>query len=157
MDDAEFRERMDHHMVRSDEVLREIRDEVALTREEVRHSREQRARSDALMDRLNERLDRDAEAHSDLRVFIREMIVRMERSGQELAVGVRAGTVELQRFGRQLSVEMEEARDSPREDRACPCVPPHVPREESRAQRSALLRLFDRFDGPEPGSAAGTA
>lgn len=128
MDDAEFRERMDRHMVRGDEVLREIRveigltrEEVALTREEVRMSREQRVRSDALMDRLNERFDRDAESHADLRVFIREMIVRMERSGQELA---------------------REMRDL---------------REESRAQRNALLRLLDRFDGPEPGGAAGTA
>ncbi len=139
-------------MTRGDEVLREIKEEVALTREEIRLSREQRVRSDAMMDLLEARLDRDAEEHDDLRVFIREMIVRMERSGQELAKEVRAGTTELQRFGRRMSAEMSESR-AWREKHSQEM---RDLREESRAQRSALLRLLDRF-GPEPGGTAGAA
>ena len=142
---------------RADELLRKISEDVALTREEIRMSREQRIRSDAMMDRLDERLDRDAEEHADLRTFIREMIVRMERSGQEVANVLLAQTSELQRFGAEFSAEMRAARKEAREARKEAHEEMRDLREESRAQTNALLRMLDRFDGPEPGGAAGTA
>ncbi len=135
---------------RADDLLRKISEDVALTREEIRMSREQRVRSDAMMDRLDERLDRDAEEHADLRSFIREMIVRMESSGQEVANVLRAQTSALQRFGAEFSTEMRAARAQAHEEM-------RDLREESRAQTNALLRLLDRLNGPEPGGAAGTA
>ena len=121
VNEREFFERWDRRLERSDELLAEIRVEVALTRDEVRLSREQRERSDAM--------------HADLRDFIRQMIARMERSGRDTSEALRAQTAELRRFG----AEMSDIR------------------EESRAQTNAILRLLDRFGGPEAGGAAGTA
>ena len=84
-------------MARSDELMREIRDEVALTREEVRLSREQRERSDAMMERRAEQLDRYAAEHSDFRSFMQEMTRRVERSGNEVSEALRAHTAEFLR------------------------------------------------------------
>lgn len=157
MDDGEFRKRMDRHMMRGDEVLREIKEEVALTREEVRLtreevrlSREQRVRSDATMDRLDARLDREASEHADLRVFIREMIVRVQRSGQELAREARHERA-------QVSAESRAAQAESRAWAAKHSEKMRELREESRAHRQALLSFLDRFDGPQPGGAAGAA
>ena len=157
MDEGEFRKRMDRHLTRGDELLREIkeevaltRDEVALTREEVKLSREQRVRSDAMMDRLEARLDRDAEEHADLRVFIREMIVRMERSGQELAREVGARIAQMAAESREAQAESRAWRERHSEEM-------RVLKEGSRAHTQSLLRLLDRFDGPAPGGATGAA
>jgi hypothetical protein len=92
----EILRRLDAHMERSNELMDKIHVEVELTREEVRLSRQSR---------------------DDLRTFIREMIVRMERTTQ---------------------AQVAELRDL---------------REESRAQREALLRWIDRMDGLDPGGA----
>jgi hypothetical protein len=59
VDEAEFRGRMDYHMTRGGEFMRELKDELVLAREEIRLSREQRVRYDALMDRMNQTLDRN--------------------------------------------------------------------------------------------------
>lgn len=117
------------------EILREVRDEVALTREEVALTREEV--------RLSREQGQRAEAtHSDLHDFIRQMIARMERSGRETSRALAAQTAELQRFGAEMRREMRDQREELRELRA-----------EGRAHTNALLRLLDRFDGPEPGAA----
>ena len=72
----------------------------------------------------------------DLRQFIREMVLRMERftNAQVRALdGLTAGVEQLIREMRQ---EFLETRAELRDLRA-----------ESRAQREALLRILDRLDG----------
>ena len=45
-------------------------------------------------------------------------------------------------LGRAVEMQTQELRDV---------------REQSRAQRNALLRLLDRFDGPQPGGSSAPA
>jgi hypothetical protein len=89
-------ERMDGYMERGEVLMADIRREIELTRKEVELSRKSR---------------------EDLRSFIHQINLRMERGTQAMVA---------------------EFRDL---------------REESRAQRQALLRLIDRMDGLDPGSA----
>lgn len=95
---------------RRDALMAKISHEIELTREEVRLSREQRERSDAM--------------HADLRVFIREMTARVERSGRDTS--------------RALADVVAALADL---------------RAESRAHTSAILTLLDRLGGPEAGTA----
>jgi len=79
-----------------------------------------------------EQRERHAEMFGDLRHFTRDMMRRMELVTQE---HVRASTAQV-----QVSQEIvREIRDL---------------REESRAQRQALLRMLDRFGPGEAPSAA---
>jgi hypothetical protein len=89
---------------RRHQLLADIHHEMELTREEVRLSRESR---------------------DDLREFLRETTVRVDRS--------------LTRFERSLAELIHEVRDG---------------REEQRAQTQALLKLIDRMDRLDPGGAA---
>ena len=120
--------RGNEHLARGNELMGQIREEVRLSREEMRMSREQRVRSD-------EALDRHAQMYDDLRAFSRDMMRRMERVTQ-------AQVDEIRGLGRAVEMQTQELRDV---------------REQSRAQRNALLRLLDRFDGPQPGGSSAPA
>jgi hypothetical protein len=165
VDDAEFRRRMDHHMTRGDELLREIKEEVALTREEVRLSREQRVRSDALMDRVNDTLDRNEKQHADLRTFLREMTVRMQRiSDEQIARIERIGEAQLakierigdaqiariERIGEAQLARIERIGEAQVKESADNAA-------ATRAHTQAILKLLDWIGGPGPGDAPGTA
>ena len=67
MIEAEFLERFDRHLEHSNAILESVDREVALTREEVRRSRE---------------------AHEDLRVFTRDITTRNEKVWREVMVGL---------------------------------------------------------------------
>ena len=102
----ELLRRIDAHLERGIELMDRITEELALTREQVRLSREDRAQ-------ITETFRQERQ---DLRTFIREIVIRMERAASQQA---------------------EELLDL---------------REDSRAQRDALLRLIDRL-GPSSSSA----
>lgn len=62
-------ERGNEHMRLGNELMAEVRDEVSLTREEIRLSRAEREQSRAMF--------------ADLREFMREITLRVERGGRE--------------------------------------------------------------------------
>ena len=95
MRQREFLRRLDAHLEHSNALMAQVTEEIQLSREELRLSRGER---------------------QDLRTFIREMVIRMERAAAQQAA------------------ELEDLR------------------EDSRAQRDALLRLIDRL-GPSGSSA----
>ena len=92
-------------------LLADIHQEMLLTREEVRLSRESR---------------------DDMREFIRETTIRIDRTFTDLAAVMQQQAAAF----RELASEVREGRD------------------EQRAQTQALLRLIDRMDRIDPGGAA---
>lgn len=121
--------------MRNRELLARIDRHLEMVGDELRLSREARERSDKVVDRAAGVTDRAAEAierniaeHSDLREFMRELLLRLDR-----VLGANTEAV------REQTAEIRELR------------------EESRAQTSALLRVIDKLAGPQPGgsSAAG--
>jgi hypothetical protein len=102
--DAGFLDRIDRHMERGNELM-------AGVREEMRLSRAQAAEH--------------ARLYADLRQFMREMTLRVQRIAREEI--------------RELRELREEHRDL---------------HEQSRAQTQALLRVIDRMDRLDPGGAA---
>jgi hypothetical protein len=121
-------ERWDHFITRSDELMREIRNEVALTREEVALTRKE-----VELTREEVRLSREQRQRSDA------MMERFAAEHVDLREFIREMTARIERSGREMSAELRDLR------------------EESRAHRSALLKLIDRMSGPQPGGAAGAA
>ena len=100
VDGERFFSRLDEHLARGNELMEEIREEMRLSRE----------------------------MFADLRVFMRDITLRVERGGREQ---VR---------------QMRELTDAVREDR-----------EENRAQTETLLRVIDRMDRLDPGGSAAGA
>jgi hypothetical protein len=98
----EYLRRLDAHLERSNALMAQVTEEIQLSREQIRLSHEEL------------RLSRGE--RQDLRTFIREMVIRMERAAAKQAA------------------ELQDLR------------------EDSRAQRDALLRLIDRL-GPSGSSA----
>jgi|tagenome__1003787_1003787.scaffolds.fasta_scaffold20979338_3 hypothetical protein len=92
-------------------LLADIHQEIILTREEVRLSRESR---------------------DDMREFIRETTIRIDRMFSDLSAVMQHQAAAF----RELASEVREGRD------------------EQRAQTQALLRLIDRMDRLDPGGAA---
>jgi hypothetical protein len=92
-------------------LLAEISEEIRLTREEVRLSRESR---------------------DDLREFMRETTLRIDRMFSDLSAAMQDHGAAF----REVASEVREGRD------------------EQRAQTQALLRLIDRMDRLDPGGAA---
>jgi hypothetical protein len=72
----------------------------------------------------------------DLRQFIREMVLRMERFTNAQVRALDGLTAGVERLIREMRQEFLETRAELRDLRA-----------ESRAQREALLRILDRLDG----------
>jgi hypothetical protein len=106
--DADFLDRIDRHMERGNELMDRNNELMAEVREEMRLSRAQYA-----------------EIYADMRQFIREITLRIQRIGREEI--------------RELRELREEHRDL---------------HEQSRAQTQALLRVIDRMDRLDPGGAA---
>jgi Ribonuclease G/E len=73
--ESEILARIDRHLERSNELMDEVRREIDLTREEIRLSREERQTSREMFD--------------DLREFIREITLRVERGGREMVQELR--------------------------------------------------------------------
>ena len=92
------------------------------------------ARGNELMDGVREELRRSRETHDDLRVFIREERLRAERFTQNMVTATRAFMAEQSAALRDVTDELRDLR------------------QESRAQREAVLRMLDRL-GPGPASA----
>ncbi len=153
MDEREFLTRIDRHMERGNEHMARGNEHLARgnehmehgntlmaeIREEMRLSREQRDRAEAAA-------ERHAQEHLDTRDFMRQLILRMERFSREQVAEMRAltrivsaQTTALERFGDEMRAELREQR------------------EESRAQRGALLRILDKLDGGEPGGSSAPA
>src|SRR5680860_423690 len=90
-------------------------------------------RGNKLMDRIEEQMRLTREFHrvevTELREFSRQMILRVDRTGREQAR-------ELSRLNDELERQGVEGR------------------EESRAGRSALLKVLDRLDRLDPPPAA---
>jgi hypothetical protein len=82
-------------------------------------------RGNQLMDEIREEMRLSREQFAELRVFMRDITLRIERGGREQV--------------RQL----RELTESVRKDR-----------EENRAQTQALLRVIDRMDRLDPGGSA---
>ena len=80
------------------------------------------------MEEIREEMRLSREMFADLRVFMRDITLRVERGGREQ---VR---------------QMRELTDAVREDR-----------EENRAQTETLLRVIDRMDRLDPGGSAAGA
>jgi hypothetical protein len=111
MAEREVLDRIDAHMARGNELLEEVREEMRLSREERELSRE---------------------LFGDMRDFMSEVTVRVERVAREQIA-------ELRKLGRGFEAVTEELRDM---------------RGETRAQTRAILRVLDKLDG---GSANATA
>jgi len=94
------------------------------------------SRIDAHMARGNELMEQNRAAFQDLRTFLREMTLRQEKVMREM----------LARLEDQSKV-LREQTESIREGRE-----EFV--QESRAQRAALFRMLDRFDGGDSPAAA---
>ena len=94
------------------------------------------SRFDAHMARGNELMEQNRAAFQDLRTFLREMTLRQEKVMREM----------LARLEDQSKV-LREQTESIREGRE-----EFV--QESRAQRAALFRMLDRFDGGDSPAAA---
>lgn len=132
MDDGDLSARLDLHLERIDGHMERGNELMGEIREEMRMSRQQRERSD-------EALDHHARMYADLRRFTRDMVRRMERVTQAQIGEMRGLSSAVERQTADLGAELRDMR------------------EESRAQRSALLRLIDRFDRPEPGGSSAPA
>ncbi len=93
-------------------------------------------RGNELMGRIEEQMRLTREFHrvevAELRTFSREMILRVDRIGRDQGR-------ELSRLNDELERQGAEGRERAAEDR-----------EESRAQRNALLKILDRMDRLEP-------
>ncbi len=94
------------------------------------------SRIDAHMARGNELMEQNRAAFQDLRTFLREMTLRQEKVMREM----------LARLEDQSKV-LREQTESIREGRE-----EFV--QESRAQRAALFRMLERFDGGDSPAAA---
>jgi len=94
------------------------------------------SRIDAHMARGNELMEQNRAAFQDLRTFLREMTLRQEKVMREM----------LARLEDQSKV-LREQTESIREGREAFV-------QESRAQRAALFRRLDRFDGGDSPAAA---
>ncbi len=108
------------------------------------------SRIDAHMARGNELMEQNRAAFQDLRTFLRDMTLRQEKVMRGMMARLEEQSKEIREQTnvlREQSKEIREQTASIREGRE-----EFV--QESRAQRAALFRMLDRFDGGDSPAAA---
>ena len=126
-------QRIDAHMERGNELMQRV--DVHMERNERAFDRfvEADDRNTAAFDRNTAAFERWEAQQDEMREFMREITLRVERSGRE-------HSREIRRMGDEVISALREGREEFR--------------EEMRAQRAALVAILDRLQPGDSGSAA---